>query len=149
MHSSDPAVSVSEAVRSRRSVRGYLDRPVDGARLREILRLSSRAPSGCNLQPCYYHIVGGDALGRLKAIMRGRVQEFPKGEPTEYDILPADLPAVYNHRRVEAGFGLYESLGIARDDRAARTDWQAYNLQLFGAPVGLFCSIDRRLGPSQ
>lgn len=140
---------MSEAVLSRRSVRGFLERPVDGEILRRVLTLAGRAPSGCNLQPWYFHVVGGAALEKLKAIMRARVREMPRGEPTEYDILPATVPPVYNERRIEVGMGLYEELGIARDDRAARAGWSARNLEFFGAPVGLFCSIDRRLGLPQ
>lgn len=143
------ATSVTDAVLSRRSVRGFLDKAVDIATLRQILKLAARSPSGCNLQPWRFHVVTGRALVRLKELMRARASDAPRGEPTEYDILPADMPAIYHERRFDVGFGLYDQLGIARDDKEGRAQWSAFNLQFFGAPVGLFCSIDRRMGPPQ
>lgn len=143
------SASVTDAVLSRRSVRGFLEKPVDSAVLRRILSLTARAPSGCNLQPWHFHVVTGNALSRFKDMMRTRAVEAPRGEPTEYDILPAEMPAIYHDRRFEVGFGLYDQLGIAREDKDGRAQWSAFNLQFFGAPVGLFCSIDRRMGPPQ
>jgi nitroreductase len=143
------AATVAEAVMTRKSVRGFLNRPVDGDMLRRVLTIASRAPSGCNLQPWHFHVVGGASLATLKTVMRARVVESPRGEATEYDILPADMATIYHERRFDVGLGLYEQLGIARDDRAARERWAAFNLEFFGAPVGLFCSIDRQLGPPQ
>lgn len=143
------AVSVTGAVLSRRSVRGFLDKPVEHDTLRRILKITARAPSGCNLQPWQFHVVTGRALSRLKELMRIRAAEAPRGEPTEYDILPGEMPAIYHERRFDVGFGLYDRLGIAREDKQGRAQWSAYNLQFFGAPVGLFCSIDRRMGPPQ
>jgi len=142
-------MSVTEAVESRRSVRGFLDRPVDGQALRRVLSKAARAPSGCNLQPWHFHVIGGEPMNELKAIMRQRIEEAPGGEPTEYDIVPKNLPPEYNERRVTLGEDLYCELGIARADKVGRGRWFARNLQFFGAPAGLFCSIDRRLGLPQ
>ena len=149
MRTPGQGMTVSDAILSRHSVRAYLDRPVDGGLLRDILTKAARAPSGCNLQPWKFHVVAGAEIERLKRVMCERVVAMPAGEPTDYDILPVDLPAHFKARQVEVGFGLYEKLGIAREDRAGRFAWHAHNLQFFDAPVGLFCSIDRRLGPPQ
>jgi nitroreductase len=40
-------------------------------------------------------------------------------------------------------------MGIARENRAARLAHVARNFEFFGAPVGLFFVIDRRLGRAQ
>jgi nitroreductase len=50
-HPPTGVVSVSEAVARHRSVRAFLDRPVDRAKVLDILRRAARAPSGGNLQP--------------------------------------------------------------------------------------------------
>lgn len=55
----------------------------------------------------------------------------------------------YRTRRYQVGKDMYETLGIPRDDRAARLASVAQNLQFFGAPVGLFFIIDRRMGNGQ
>ncbi len=142
-------MDVSEAVASRRSVRGFLDRPVDPAVLRQIVEKASRAPSGGNLQPWHIDVVGGDALAGLKRIMQSRIMELPKGEPTEYDIYPRELPEPYSKYRFAVGEELYRALGIPREDKMRRLMWFARNFQFFGAPVALFCTVRRTMGPPQ
>lgn len=140
---------VSEAVASRRSVRGFLPTPVDPAVIRRVLERAARAPSGGNLQPWHIDVVGGARLDELKAIMARRVPEAPTGEPTEYDIYPKVLPSPYRDRRFEVGEDLYGALGIPRTDKMARMLWFARNFQFFGAPLALFCSVARTMGPPQ
>lgn len=142
-------MQVSEAVASRRSVRGFLPDAVDGAVIRRVLERASRAPSGGNLQPWHIDVVGGPDLDALKAIMAKRVFEAPKGEPTEYDIYPKELPEPYSRYRFEVGEDLYGALGIPRENKLARMMWFARNFQFFGAPVALFCSVARTMGPPQ
>ena len=48
-----------------------------------------------------------------------------------------------------AGVTLYQSIGVARDDRAGRYRQYARNFLFYDAPVGLFFSIDRTMGPPQ
>ena len=66
---SSAAKSVSEALASRRSVRGFLPDPVDGAVIRRVVEKAARAPSGGNVQPWHIDVVGGAKLDELKAIM--------------------------------------------------------------------------------
>jgi len=140
---------VSEAVASRRSVRGFLPTPVDPAVIRRVLERAARAPSGGNLQPWHIDVVGSTRLDELKAIMARRVQEAPTGEPTEYDIYPKVLPSPYRDYRFQVGEDLYGALGIPRADKIARMLWFARNFQFFGAPLALFCSVARTMGPPQ
>lgn len=142
-------MNVSEAVASRRSVRRFLDRPVDPELLRDLLARATRAPSGGNLQPWHIHVVSGGKLAELKAIVAKRLMEAPKGEGTEYDIYPKIFDAPYRQRNFEIGQLLYERLGIPREDKAGRARWFARNFEFFGAPVGLFCYVDRNHGPPQ
>ncbi|ARB47497.1 nitroreductase [Alloalcanivorax xenomutans] len=145
----DAAKTVSEALESRRSIRAFQDRPVDGALLRAILEKASRAPSGGNLQPWHLYVVGGERLDQFKAIMRERLQDSPGGENREYDVYPPNLIAPYRDRRFQVGEDMYGLLGIPRDDKAARLRWFANNFQFFGAPVALFCYVHRTMGPPQ
>jgi nitroreductase len=142
-------MNVSDAIASRRSVRGFLDTPVDGAVLRRVLGRAARAPSGGNLQPWHIYAVGGDELARLKEIMARRIFEAPRGETTEYDIYPKELCAPYTERRFQVGEDLYSHLGIPRDNKAARLQWFARNFMFFGAPAALFCYVNRCMGPPQ
>lgn len=143
------STSVSEAVLTRRSVRGFLDTPVPPETVRRVLSRAARAPSGGNTQPWHLHVVAGEPLAKLKAIMRQRVAECPGGEPTEYDIYPKSLPSPYRDRRFAVGEALYGELGLAREDKAGRARWFARNYEFFGAPLALFCCMDRLMGPPQ
>lgn len=44
---------------------------------------------------------------------------------------------------------MYSLLGIPREDKAARFAHLARNYVFFDAPVGLFCFVDRQMGPPQ
>ncbi len=142
-------MNVSEAIASRRSVRGFLDKPVDGAVIRRVVEKAGRAPSGGNLQPWHIDVVGGEPLAELKAVMQRRIMEAPKGEPMEYDIYPKVLPEPYSRYRFEVGEELYRALGIPREDKMKRLMWFARNFQFFGAPVALFCTVAKTMGPPQ
>ena len=142
-------MNIQDAIASRRSVRHFLDRPVPADTLRRVLEQALRAPSGGNLQPWHLHLVGGERLAELKTLMRERVQQAPTGEGSEYDIYPRELVSPYRDRRYAVGEQMYARLDIPRENKAARLQWFARNYQFFGAPLALFCSVDRRMGPPQ
>lgn len=142
-------MKVSEAVSTRRSVRGFLDKPVDMSLLEALLRKASAAPSGGNIQPWHIHVVSGGKLTELKRLMAAKVIDQPAGEGSEYDIYPRTLSDPYRARTFQVGEALYTRLGIPREDKAARAQWFARNFQCFGAPVALFCYVDRNHGPPQ
>src|ERR1700752_3502371 len=61
-----PMMNVDEAIRLRRSVRGFLPREVSEATLREIFALAQYSPSNCNVQPWTPHVVSGEKLKRVR-----------------------------------------------------------------------------------
>ncbi|TQM11390.1 nitroreductase [Pseudonocardia kunmingensis] len=142
-------MDVRDAVASRRSVRGFLDRPVDRAVLSRVLDAAGRAPSGGNLQPWRLYALTGGPLAVLKKLMVERVESGDGGDEREYAIYPPALTSPYRERRFRSGEQLYTALGISREDKAARRRWFARNYAFFGAPVGMFCYIDRRMGAAQ
>lgn len=141
-------MDVSEAVTSRRSIRAFLSTPVDAAVLREVLTLAQRAPSGGNLQPWHIHVLQGAALVRFRGVMAERLASG-EADPIEYDVYPPQLHEPYRTRRFQVGEALYATLGIPRADRPGRLQQFARNWDFFGAPAGLFCFVDRRMGPPQ
>jgi nitroreductase len=106
-------------------------------------------PSGGNLQPWRVHALAGAPLEDLKARVRPHASSNPRGEGAEYCIYPSPLKEPYSGRRHEAGALLYRAIGIAHEDRLARYRQYARNFEFFDAPVGLFFSIDRTMGPPQ
>jgi nitroreductase len=137
-------MDVSEAVRRRMSVRAFRSQPVAGALVREILELAHGAPSGGNLQPWRVYALTGAPLDELKAVIAATPMEEP-----EYDVYPAHLWEPFRTRRFQCGEDLYASIDIPREDRPARFRQLARNLEFFGAPVGLFFFLERKLGPPQ
>jgi nitroreductase len=147
-----PAKTVTEALETRLSVRDFLPDPVPLATIRQVLATASRAPSGGNVQPWRIDVVTGTRLDELKAIMQRRLAEVAAGdrsEQAEYDIYPKELVAPHRDYRFKIGEDMYARLGIPREDKAKRLQWFARNYQFFGAPMALFCTLDRRMGPPQ
>jgi len=143
-------MNVSQAIETRRSVRGFLDTPVPEAVLRRVLQRAARAPSGGNLQPWRIYVLARSELSRFKAAMAERLVHDPSPDvPFEYQVYPENLWEPYRTQRFRVGEMLYAELGIPRDDKAGRQTWFNNNYAFFGAPVGLFCYLDRRMGPPQ
>lgn len=141
-------MTVTDAVMARRSVRGFLDKPVDPALIRELVTIAARAPSGGNLQPWHIDVVGGAPLAAFKAEMAEKLAAGHREAPA-YAIYPPELDDPYAARRFAIGEAMYGHIGIPREDRAARRLWFARNFALFGAPVALFCTVGRGMGPPQ
>ncbi len=142
-------MDVREAVESRRSVRAFLDKPVDLDLLRELIGVATRAPSGGNLQPWHLHLLAGERMAAFKARMEARLAEAPFGDGAEYPVYPEKLGEPYRSRRFQVGEAMYAPLGIERGDRDGRLAWFGNNYRFFGAPVGLFCYVERTHGPPQ
>ena len=137
-------MDVAEAVRKRMSVRAFKPDAVPGAVVARLLETAAQAPSGGNLQPWRVYALSGAPLAEFKAL----VATTPMEEP-EYDVYPPNLWEPFRTRRYQCGEDLYASIEIPREDRPARLRQLARNAEFFGAPVGLFFCLERRLGPPQ
>ena len=140
-------MTVSEAVDRRISIRAFKADPVSGAVVREILQAAARAPSGGNLQPWRVYALTGEPLEALK--VKARETMAAGLEDAEYDVYPPNLWDPFRTRRFQCGEDLYATIDIPRDNRSGRLAQLAQNLNFFGAPVGLFFALDRKLGPPQ
>ncbi len=138
------AQCVSAVVRSRRSVRAFRPPPLRRQLVEEILEDAATAPSGGNIQPWRVYVVSGAAKDELADAL---VAASRAGRATPPAHFPEPLPDAYRARMVDFGTRYYASLGIARDDAAARMRQTERNFSFFGAPVGLIFTIDRRLKP--
>jgi nitroreductase len=142
-------VDVYEAVDSRRAVRAFSDKPVPKEALERVLAAATRAPSSGNLQPWHVYVVAGEALAELKKRATARARARDPGDEREYPMHPADLTSPYLDRFSAAAAQRYKALGIERDDPDRPTKIAALNSEAFGAPVVLFCYLDRTMGPGQ
>lgn len=118
-------------LRRRHSCRAFLDRPVEREIVMRILETAQLTASWCNAQPWQLHIASGAPLARF----RDGVLAAAISEPARPDLpFPAEYPGVYLERRRECGWRLYDSVGIAKGDRAASARQSLENFRLFGAP---------------
>lgn len=140
-------MTVSDAIASRRSVRAFLDTPVDRAVLERVLGKARRAPSGGNLQPWNCIVSTGEPLRRVFAAVRAQMAAGVT-EP-EHAAYPPALPEPYRSRRYAVGEGLYASLGIGQEDKPGRMRQMARNFEAFGAPVCLFTYTPTFMGRRQ
>jgi len=139
------AAAVLDAIATRRSVRAFLPTPVPRAVVERILEVSARAPSGTNMQPWRVHVVTGRRRQALiDAVLHAHESEPDKHE-REYKYYPDQFFEPYLGRRRKVGWDLYALYGIGKGENAKMHAARGYNYTFFGAPVGMICTIDRRL----
>jgi nitroreductase len=142
-------MNVTQAVATRRTVRAFLDKPVDQATLRRVLEKAQNAPSGGNTQPWNATVLTGEPLQRLLKNVAAVLPEGRAAHSPEYNIYPPELDGAYEARRREVGETMYGALNIPREDKAARLMWFARNFQAFGAPVLMLIHTPKYMGPPQ
>ncbi len=129
-------MSLEGAIRSRRSVRGFLPREVPQQVLDDVFELAQWSPSNCNVQPWLPHVVSGAALQRVRQAL---VDAAAAGEDLQPD-WPADgkYEGIYRTRQHEAAASLYGAMGVERRDIAARQAASLRNHTGFDAPHMVF-----------
>lgn len=144
----NPTLSVSLALQRRISTRAFLPTPVSETEVRALLDTARWSPSGGNLQPWKVIVVSGAAREAVIALAKNYPGMFP-AEDSEQPVYPANLWEPYRSRRYKVGEDMYGLMGIPREDKASRLKWLGRNFEFFGAPVGIFFIIDRRMGHGQ
>ncbi|OYO26742.1 nitroreductase [Janthinobacterium sp. PC23-8] len=140
--SSPTSLLTFEAVLDARySCRGYLDRPVERGTIEAILGLAQRTPSWCNSQPWQVIVTGATATERLRQAL-----QLEQAEASSDIAPPLEYRGVYRERRRECGKQLYDSLGIAADDRASSMRQTMENFKFFGAPHMALITTEALLG---
>jgi nitroreductase len=141
-----PDQTYAEVVLGRRSIRGYLDTPVPRAVIEEILEMAMRSPSSMNTQPYHFHVITGEPLDRIR---KGNTERILAGEPDSREFRRGEpFTGVHRDRQVGCAIQLFEAMGIARDDKAARQDWVLRGFRQFDAPVCVIITYDRELSGS-
>ena len=135
-----------EVIQGRRSIRGYLNKPVPREMIAEVLTLAMRAPSSMNTQPWHFHVITGEPLARIRA---GNTERILAGEPDSREFRKGHpFAGVHRERQIGVAKQLFAAMGIARDDAAARQDWVLRGFRQFDAPVCVIISYDRELADS-
>jgi nitroreductase len=138
-------MNVAEAVASRRSIRGYLDKPVDFETVRRVLEQARMAPSGCNYQPWEATVLTGEPLRALQETLLASEPD----NPMEYDFSAPGQVEKYKQRYQALGARMYGALAIGREDKDMRQLFIQQNLTSFGAPVLLLCHFPKLMKEAQ
>jgi nitroreductase len=143
--SNNPASNFEEAVLTRRAVRSFKpDAVPPRASVEKMLDLARYAPNGSNIQPWTVYVVAGQTRDKLCQAILAADQADAPGYEEEYIYYPTDWFEPCLGRRRSLGKALYGLAGIAKGDVEAMKRQNALNYDFFGAPVGLFFSIDKR-----
>ena len=134
---------LDQAIRERRSVRGFLPKPVPRDLLEEVLGLAQHAPSNCNVQPWRVYVASGDALEKLRTAL---VRKVTTGS-SPVMVTPIDeFVGGYREKQVACAVELYREMGIQRDDRAGRLNASLRNFQFFDAPHVAYICMAKSFG---
>lgn len=127
-----------EVITTRRSVRGYLDKPVPDDVLRRAFELAQCTPSNCNIQPWRVLVASGGTRDRIRARLMEAVRAGEKPRP-DFSY-PPKFEGEYRRRQIDCAVAMYSKMGIARDDAEGRARASFRNFELFDAPhVAFFC----------
>ncbi|WP_277498664.1 MULTISPECIES: nitroreductase [unclassified Nocardioides] len=138
-----PASALEELLARRHSCRAFLPDPVAPETFAAIFGLAQRTASWCNTQPWQVHLVTGEAVPEFAQHLETAVLTAPGSSDLP---MPEGYAGVYADRRRASGFALYESLGIAREDKEARGLQMFRNFSFFGAPHVAVVTTDRQQG---
>jgi len=137
------AMSVSDALAKRFSVRAFRNTPVPQAVLDEIFTMARQAPSNCNVQPCRVYVVSGARKDQLKEELIGAVLSGKPANPDfEWDI---KYQGEHRERQFGSANALYGAMGIARTDKQRRQAAMLRNWNFFDAPHAAFFTMAKYL----
>src|SRR5436190_16202330 len=128
-------MTYDQVVAGRRSIRGFLDKPVPRATIEEVLALAMRAPSSFNNQCWNFTVVTGEPLDKIRA---GNTAGILAGIPDSREFRRFDkVPDQHRGRQIEVAKQLFGAMGIERDDKDGRHDWVLRGFRQFDAPVSV------------
>ena len=139
-------MDVIDAIKSRKSIRGFKPDPVPREILREILETAIRSPSSSNGQAWEMAVVTGEALEKIK---RGNVEKVTSGALHQRDIHMDPLEGEYLQRRDGLLAQLYSLAEVDAKDKEQTTKWWEKAISFFGAPVAIILFADKSLSESR
>ena len=144
MDAQDQIAGVYESVvRGRRSIRGYLPKPVPRSLIEEVIAMAMRAPSSLNTQPWNFTVVSG---ATLDAIRQGNTERNLAGVPSSREFKASEsYEGAHRERQIGVAKQLFAAMDIARDDKRKRKEWVLRGFRQFDAPVSIIVTYDKVL----
>ena len=136
-------MQLDQAMRERRSIRGFQNKQVSRELLEEVIGLANRAPSSMNTQPWHLHVLTGEPLEKVR---EGNSTRMMSGVPPVREIVDhGAYEGPHRDRQVGVAKQLFAAMGIAREDREMRQDWVMRGFRQFDAPVSIVVTFDKSL----
>jgi nitroreductase len=136
-------MEISQAVRTRRSIRRFKPDPVPESLLREILEAARWSPSWGNTQSWEIAVVAGAALDRFKKANRQHLLDGVIPDPDTP--MPEVWPELLKQRYGDVGKQVLAALAIPREDKEARLRYAGDMFALFSAPSLLLFFVDKAI----
>ncbi len=138
-------LSVSNALKTRRTIRAFKSDPIGRDLLVKILEPALSAPSWANTQPWEIFVAAGEPLERIR---KGYAENLKNCVPRNPDIaMPKEWPAECRTRMEALKAERTALLEHECKDPALMPDLQQMNYKLFNAPVVVYLCMDRCLTP--
>jgi nitroreductase len=129
-------MELSEAIRTRKSIRGYKPEPVPMEILKKVLETATRSPSAMNTQPWEVTVVTGETLDNVR---RANVEMLRAGSEIWRSI---SYQGAHRQRQLDLAVQIFKLMGIAREDKEKRAQWLERGFRFFDAPAAIILSID-------
>lgn len=125
--------------------RAYLPKPVPNEVIESIVEIAGKTASWCNTQPWHLLVASAQTTERFRAALMEHAAQTSGIDP---DLpFPEEYRGAFAERRRDAGYRLYETLGIERGDKDRRAAQSFENFRLFGAPHVAIVTMPAELGP--
>jgi nitroreductase len=136
-------MELNEVIHGRRTVRAFLPDPIPREKIARIVHFARWAPSWGNTQPWEVVVADGKKIKELADLFE---KEARSGATPRPDIeMPTVFPEPHKTRYMELGRDLLAFLGIAREDREARTEHYINMYRFYGAPACMYLIVDGEL----
>lgn len=124
--------------------RAYRPEPVPEDVILSFLDIARKTASSCNVQPWQVVITSRETT---EAFRNALVEHATHATEVDSDLpVTEEYSGVYAERRREAGYKLYEALGIGRGDKERRASQSFENFRMFGAPHVAIVTMPADLG---
>jgi len=131
-------MDIVEAIRQRKSIRGFKPDPVPKSILREIMEAAVRAPSWANTQPWEFAVVTGNKLEEIRQVFL----EKAGGESNPDLPGPREFPEPYGSRVRSLGITMADAMAARRRD-SEKNQWWLKGFGLYGAPAAIYVYTER------
>jgi nitroreductase len=137
-------MDIRDALRGRKTIRAFLEQPVDPGMIREILNDAHWAPSSSNQQPWHFHVVAGPALQALC----GKIEEARRLKQTRYDPSKGKtIPPEYVDRTKKLFRQLRPFISALEGDN--KSFIESGSFRFYRAPVVIFITMHASLPKSR